>query len=58
MNLIGEKGKVFYLNSGYWLSIVVKEVCNFCEVDEVFIIEMDENGVILVNCIDFSDIVE
>ena len=58
MNLIGEKGKALYLNSGHWSSTAAKEARNFCEVDEVSIIETDENGVISVNRTDFSDIAE
>lgn len=58
MNLIGEKGKALYLNSGHWSGSAAKEARNFCEIDELSIIETDENGVISVNRTDFSDIAE
>ena len=58
MNLIGEKGKAFYLNSGHWSGTAAKEARNFCEIDELSIIETDANGVISVNRTDFSDIAE
>lgn len=58
MNLIGEKGKALYLNSGHWSSMAAKEARNFCEIDEISITETDENGVISVNRTDFSDIAD
>lgn len=58
MNLIGTKGKALYLNSGHWSATAAKEARNFCELDEINIIETDDNGVISVNCTDFSDIAE
>ncbi len=58
MNLIGEKGKALYLNSGHWSGTAAKEARNFCEIDELSIIETDANGVISVNRTDFSDIAE
>lgn len=58
MNLIGTKGKALYLNSGHWSGMAAKEARNFCELDEINIVEKDENGVISVNRTDFSDIAE
>lgn len=58
MNLIGEKGKALYLNSGHWSGTAAKEARNFCEIDELSIIETDANGVISVNRTDFSNIAE
>nr|WP_314741273.1 3-phosphoserine/phosphohydroxythreonine transaminase [uncultured Haemophilus sp.] len=58
MNLISEKGKALYLNSGHWSSMAAKEARNFCEIDEINITETDENGVISVNRTDFSDIAD
>lgn len=58
MNLIGEKGKALYLNSGHWSSMAAKEARNFCEIDEISITDTDENGVISVNRTDFSDIAD
>lgn len=58
MNLIGEKGKALYLNSGHWSSMAAKEARNFCEIDEISITETDENGVISVTRTDFSDIAD
>ena len=58
MNLIGEKGKALYLNSGHWSGTAAKEARNFCEIDELAIIETDANGVISVNRTDFSNIAE
>ncbi|WP_150539667.1 3-phosphoserine/phosphohydroxythreonine transaminase [Actinobacillus vicugnae] len=58
MNLIGAKGKALYLNSGHWSSMAAKEARNFCEIDEIDIVEKDQNGVIAVTRTDFSDIAE
>lgn len=58
MNLIGTKGKALYLNSGHWSGMAAKEARNFCELDEINIVEKDENGVISVSRTDFSDIAE
>ncbi|PVX39913.1 phosphoserine aminotransferase [Pasteurella langaaensis DSM 22999] len=58
MNLIGAKGKALYLNSGHWSGMAAKEARNFCELDEISIVDKDENGVISVNRTDFSDIAE
>ena len=58
MNLIGEKGKALYLNSGHWSGTAAKEARTFCEIDELSIIETDANGVISVNRTDFSNIAE
>jgi len=35
MNLIGEKGKALYLNSGHWSATAAKEARNFAEIDEI-----------------------
>lgn len=56
MNLIGEKGKALYLNSGHWSSMAAKEARNFCEIDEIDIVEKNEKGVIRITRTDFSDI--
>ncbi|WGE68306.1 3-phosphoserine/phosphohydroxythreonine transaminase [Actinobacillus equuli subsp. haemolyticus] len=58
MNLIGAKGKALYLNSGHWSGMAAKEARNFCEIDEINIVEKDQNGVIAVTRTDFSDIAE
>lgn len=58
MNLIGEKGKALYLNSGHWSGMAAKEARNFCEIDEIEIVAKDANGVISVTRTDFSDIAE
>ena len=58
MNLIGEKGKALYLNSGHWSATAAKEARNFCEIDEINIVEKDQNGIISVARTDFSDIAE
>lgn len=58
MNLIGTKGKALYLNSGHWSGMAAKEARNFCEIDEINIVEKDQNGVIAVTRTDFSDIAE
>lgn len=58
MNLIGTRGKALYLNSGHWSGMAAKEARNFCELDEINIVEKDENGVISVSRTDFSDIAE
>ena len=56
MNLIGEKGKALYLNSGHWSATAAKEARNFAEIDEINI--LDQNGELKINRLDFSDIAE
>lgn len=56
MNLIGEKGKALYLNSGHWSATAAKEARSFCEVDEVQILE--QGDVLKIGNLDFSDIAE
>lgn len=57
MNLIAEKGKALYLNSGHWSATAAKEARNFAEIDEISIIE-EKGGLTRVNRLDFSDIAE
>ncbi|MDU8924240.1 3-phosphoserine/phosphohydroxythreonine transaminase [Pasteurellaceae bacterium LIM206] len=57
MNLIGEKGKALYLNSGHWSATAAKEARNFAEIDEISIIE-EKDGLTAVKNLDFSDIAE
>lgn len=54
MNLIGEKGKALYLTSGHWSATAAKEARNFCEIDEINI--LDQEGELKINRLDFSDI--
>lgn len=56
MNLIGEKGKALYLNSGHWSATAAKEARSFCEVDEVQILEQGDE--LKIGNLDFSDIAE
>ncbi len=56
MNLIGEKGKALYLNSGHWSATAAKEAQNFAEIDEINI--LDQNSELKINRLDFSDIAE
>ncbi len=56
MNLIGEKGKALYLNSGHWSATAAKEARNFAEIDEINI--LDQNSELKINRLDFSDIAE
>lgn len=57
MNLIGEKGKALYLNSGHWSATAAKEARNFAEIDEIDILE-PQNGELKVRSLDFSDIAD
>lgn len=57
MNLIGEKGKALYLNSGHWSATAVKEARLFCEVDEISILEQGES-LLTVGNLDFSHIAD
>ncbi len=57
MNLIAEKGKALYLNSGHWSATAAKEACNFAEIDEISIIE-EKDGLTRVKRLDFSDIAD
>ncbi|OAQ15113.1 3-phosphoserine/phosphohydroxythreonine aminotransferase [Bibersteinia trehalosi Y31] len=56
MNLIGEKGKALYLTSGHWSATAAKEARNFCEIDEVNILEDGET--LKVKNLDFSNLAE
>lgn len=56
MNLIGEKGKALYLTSGHWSATAAKEARNFCEIDEVNILEDSET--LKVKNLDFSNLAE
>lgn len=56
MNLIGEKGKALYLNSGHWSAAAAKEARNFAEIDEITIVENGEHT--RITNLDFSDIAE
>ncbi|MDG6827730.1 3-phosphoserine/phosphohydroxythreonine transaminase [Glaesserella parasuis] len=56
MNLIGEKGKALYLTSGYWSATAAKEARNFCEIDEINILEQGDE--LKVGSLDFSEIAE
>lgn len=56
MNLIGEKGKALYLNSGHWSATAAKEARNFAEIDEITIVENGEHT--HITNLDFSDIAE
>lgn len=54
MNLLGEKGKALYLTSGHWSATAAKEARNFCEIDEINILQAGEK--LAVGNLDFSDI--
>ena len=56
MNLIGEKGKALYLNSGHWSATAAKEARNFAEIDEITIVENGDHT--RITKLDFSDIAE
>ncbi|AHG75502.1 Phosphoserine aminotransferase [Mannheimia varigena USDA-ARS-USMARC-1388] len=56
MNLMGQKGKALYLNSGHWSATAAKEARNFTEIDEINILETDPQ--LKVKRLDFSDIAE
>lgn len=56
MNLIGEKGKALYLTSGHWSATAAKEARNFCEIDEINI--LDQSDELKVGNLDFSEIAE
>lgn len=56
MNLIGEKGKALYLTSGHWSATAAKEARNFCEIDEINILEQGDE--LKVGNLDFSEIAE
>ena len=56
MNLIGEKGKALYLNSGHWSATAAKEARNFAEIDEITIVENGEHT--QITNLDFSEIAE
>lgn len=56
MNLIGEKGKALYLTSGHWSATAAKEARNFCEIDEINILEQGDE--LKVGSLDFSEIAE
>ena len=56
MNLIGEKGKALYLNSGHWSATAAKEARNFAEIDEITIVENGDHT--RITNLDFSDIAE
>ncbi|MDO4698247.1 MAG: 3-phosphoserine/phosphohydroxythreonine transaminase [Pasteurellaceae bacterium] len=56
MNLIGEKGKALYLTSGHWSATAAKEARNFCEIDEINILQAGDE--LAVGDLDFSDIAE
>ncbi|WP_373798254.1 3-phosphoserine/phosphohydroxythreonine transaminase [Glaesserella sp.] len=56
MNLIGEKGKALYLTSGHWSATAAKEAYNFCEIDEINILEQGDE--LKVGNLDFSEIAE
>lgn len=56
MNLIGEKGKALYLNSGHWSATAAKEARAFCEVDEISLLE--EGKELKVGNLDFSEIAD
>lgn len=56
MNLIGEKGKALYLNSGHWSATAAKEARNFAEIDEITIVENGDHT--HITNLDFSDIAE
>ncbi len=57
MNLIGEKGKALYLNTGHWSATAAKEARNFAEIDEINIVE-NKDGKWHVTNLDFSDIAD
>ena len=56
MNLIGEKGKALYLNSGHWSATAAKEARNFAEIDEITIVENGDHT--RITNLDFSEIAE
>lgn len=56
MNLIGEKGKALYLTSGHWSATAAKEARNFCEIDEINI--LNQGTELKIERLDFSDIAE
>ncbi|MBF0751242.1 MULTISPECIES: 3-phosphoserine/phosphohydroxythreonine transaminase [unclassified Pasteurella] len=56
MNLIGQKGKALYLNSGHWSATAAKEARNFAEIDEITIVENGDNT--RITRLDFSDIAD
>lgn len=56
MNLIGEKGKALYLTSGHWSATAAKEARNFCEIDEINI--LNQGAELKIERLDFSDIAE
>ncbi|OOF51808.1 phosphoserine transaminase [Rodentibacter genomosp. 1] len=56
MNLIGQKGKALYLNSGHWSATAAKEARNFAEIDEITIVENGNNT--RITRLDFSDIAD
>lgn len=57
MNLIGEKGKALYLNTGHWSATAAKEARNFAEINEINIVE-NKDGKWYVTNLDFSDIAD
>ncbi|WP_133543319.1 3-phosphoserine/phosphohydroxythreonine transaminase [Mesocricetibacter intestinalis] len=57
MNLIGSKGKALYLNSGHWSATAAKEARNFCQIDEINILQ-EKEGKLSIARTDFSDIAE
>ncbi|MDO4431248.1 MAG: 3-phosphoserine/phosphohydroxythreonine transaminase [Lonepinella koalarum] len=56
MNLANQTGKALYLNSGHWSATAAKEARNFCEVEEINILNADRT--LQVERLDFSDIAE
>ncbi|MDO9765057.1 3-phosphoserine/phosphohydroxythreonine transaminase [Glaesserella parasuis] len=56
MNLIGEKGKALYLTSGHWSATAAKEARNFCEIDEINILEQGDE--LKVGNLDFNEIAD
>ncbi|QGM80815.1 3-phosphoserine/phosphohydroxythreonine transaminase [Otariodibacter oris] len=56
MNLIGEKGKALYLNSGHWSATAAKEARLFCDVDELNILE--DGDTLKIKSLDFTGIAD
>lgn len=56
MNLIGEKGKALYLTSGHWSATAAKEARNFCQIDEINLLEQSDE--LSVGSLDFSAVAE
>lgn len=58
MNLLNNKGKALYLNSGYWSGAAAKEARAFGEVTELHLLKTDENGKVRVEMPNLAEIAE